>query len=574
MLSQNLVKKVSYRKDILVIEFNKFMTKYDKYNFLQRQGIYVYVDEKKHYLEMTGDSIDCFMDDTVAKFHCNYQSNCIKYRVGKLDTVYYGSTPFVLGDEVEDFNLAINTTAIVIDDNTLRLIYNGRNRLDFNNIKLKDFVVDLGMGNLSSPSCIEYGDLGSYIFRFNDNIFEGYNSSLGKFKIIENGTSKDIYGYKIKTNVVVNIIANPKETIINNFSLSSFDAKNNIVCWTIDFSNEILRFCKDDFTILYKEKKYRIEYTKYICTNSWVIYSVIKGFDVDEYNLAAIYTSKCIRNIRTTDEYINRVNQIEPVYADRVIANKIIWTSGDPYLAATELKGSEFTITYSEDIEPSSIVPDVKFNGSNFPWDGNLINISPDNMKISLDGENIILCIPKTNFGEIIFSKTNIDSINWQLTKPCTLMYNTITKSIVLSFNSNETMIIDIQNKFEVMYNPNEKIRSKNNRYIFIGEKPVEVYEVIIVEPGINPFSNGGVLNSDYILKVTHAEVNRNYVGPSNTDRTMINGNVTIVGSDLISSDIINIQYLNITGYLIVKVLDADISSSDLSSIAFIAEEV
>ena len=562
--SNALVKKVTYRENVILIEFNEYMhIKEKQHSYLNKRNYFFKVGgasfllSKNSKIEMAkkGFIIRIILANnfnynmnTIDNFYLGYTCwNKFFYIQSFQNTIQNILTPIYLEKEIKILNIE-DGIAEIVGDNILKYTYIGEN--EFYSVNLTDFYLKK-LNREYYPKLIKKKD-NKFIFKFEENTFCEYITDIS-LNVIESPRSKDIYGLSIKKKSKV-IAKDIRSTYVKSLSISN--CENDRTYFKIYFSAPLSNFFDRDFLIQHDDILYRCFFESINSEKNIVdikVYKIkIKNILKDTFKLVLL--KNISNNIKTLDYKKEEIIIKEEIISKIFISQDIEWKKIN-----YQLSGSLIKIAFQQKINPSSIISNLNFNQEVRHWDGRCLAIPPKALKIE-HNNNISKIILKNNrsFGEILIEyKKNMNFINKMSynEKPCLLYSN--NNEIFIKFNNNEKIKVEFIGIIRIIYNPGKNIRNLNENFIFTGFFPIKysyLNNYIYIHPlqgsDDNPFI-GGVKNCSFVIEVNNECTYRDY-GNKNTT-TIIKGFFKIIG-ELNSNQSILINNIKVLGDIYLHV--------------------
>ena len=573
-LCEETIKKISYRKNVILIEFNKNMNITGEHSYLEIQN---YAIKKSNLFNLLpkGTIIQVVKNGYIIKIILPKESNYLNDKCNlNLGYIFrnklfyieskYGIVDFPynsknIGKEIEEINLS-NGVCEIIDNNTLKYIYNGKNK--FFSINIEDFYIEKSNKIYYSNYFIMKSNK-EIIFKFKDDIFCEKNERVW-FKLNTNPKSKDIYGFFISERGYIKVI-DKKMAYIESLSFSNYE--NNKAFLKIKFSKPLLKFYSKDFSIKYDNKIYNIEFLNSDSKN--MVIDVVVDNIIVKYFLRGIFKlfmAVKYEEVQTIDYLGKKVFIKEEISSKYFSSTNISWD-----LHGYDLKNSLIKITFKEEILPSSIITNSNFDLEVKEWNSRILIIPPGKIILSYNNKNeqVLSLSNNKEFGKIVICFTN-NIYNNKKTKfndkPVLLYIK--NNNLFINFNKEETLSLDILDIANIKYYPGVNIRSLENYFIFYGYHPIgkiNFTETIInLKPleseKYNPFK-GGIIKASYILNVDNENNFRTYGVYENI--TIIEGFVKILGN-LTFNQMIFIKNLKVKGKIYIDIGNGNIELDKL----------
>ena len=567
--SNNLVKKATYRENVILIEFSEYMhikAKENSYlnicNYLLKVGKRYFFIPKHSKIEIVekGFVIRIILPKiyanklfTINNIYLGYVcGNNFFYIQSLQGTIQNISTSIYLGKEIKILNIE-DGIAKIIDKNTLEYIYKGEN--EFQNIYITDFFVK----KLNKNYCPKYFNKkdNKIIFSFEEDIFYKFINDLS-FNTVKIPKSKDIYGLPIKANSSLNVKHN-EPTYVRSLSFCNY--KNKIGYFKICFSASLSYFLDKDFLIEYKNILYKCFYESINNKKDTVDIKVYNLDIQDIFNakFKLILLKNADNKIKTLDYKNEEVIIKEEIISNIFISENIDWVKVD-----NKLSGSIVKISFQNNVIPNSIITNSDFNENLKLWNGDNIRIPP--RALSMENRNNLTIISLKNnnsFGEILIEPLEYLKFIEKTTYNENICFLSLDNNeIIIKFDENEKSEVQFWAIKSIRYNPGKNIQNLNGFFIFSGFSPIkheELNNVIYIEPlkdGEKPF-NGGVRNNSFVVKINNESKFRNY-GNQNV-LTTINGFLKVVGN-LNPNESVVIENIKILGNIYLDIEESNIN--------------
>lgn len=566
-----LLKKISYRFNVIVIEFTEDMDREDKYSyknvenygFSPNNSIIPFPTETQVITEVKGPSVRLTLPHSYNIYivpneavHLGYvYKKSIKYIKSRYGNVHNICDVPILGAMVGGLNIE-NGLANAISYDTVEYNYQGDN--DFYKFDIKDFYAEIN-GMVVKP--IEAQIHGSkIIFKFPQDTFKNYNGN-GDLKTISNPNTVDIYGFPIEPNKSLHILDKVPRKIS---TLSLVNILGNKVYLKLLFEKPLIDFYQGDFLALFNGKLYNIDFEDINGSRDVV---KVSAFMINGINMPIkIFTAVNYDLVRTIDVNLQKVFDPNGVYSEKFVATTPYW-----YAGSNSLANNIIDIYYENDVYPESLIIDKNFNGSYIPWDGKDLIIPIGALKINHGAVYDELSLNNNpNFGIVkIYSKQGFNFINNNITNDAQCLLHKDKEKVSIIFSNYERAIAFTSAIDSFYYSPSEFIESKNNYFIFYGYEPKgkktqndTLYIPPLQDSLDNPFT-GGMSTFNYVLQVDNGHTYRRYGVEG--QNTWIQGYVRVVGN-LDMGQRAYLVNLNILGGIIVEIENGSITIKDVKS--------
>ena len=569
-----LIKRVSYKNNVIFIEFNEDMdinvNEIDiEHSYLNFKNYAIEIEEKINkfpvgtkYNEVEfGFSVRFIIPSSFLKniyddanLHLGYvDKRKIFYIESAKGHILDICSISSIGKQIEELNLQ-NGVVDIIDKKTLKYLYSGENRFD--NISIRDFFV-LKESKSYYPSSIKKITSKEFILNFSELILNESNTSI-LLKLAKNPKTKDIYGFNIKGDIEIPII-NLVPVKLKLFSFVNY--QNKIAYFKLKFSKAITFFESNDFMIKYNNISKSIKALG-INNDGIIIDICVENLDIYDVDNAIfeIFTAVKFEDVHTIDKEGRKVFIDETETFKMFKSFKVNWVLKD-----YNFSKSIISIQFNENILPKSLITDYSiFKNNIISWNGEKLTIKETMLKIEYEDQSnsqetiLTLRLDKNDsFGFIVikskdgFVITNKNKIS--NTKPCQIyIQNNI---LFLEFDEEEEMYGILVFIDTIKYYPTINIQSLSENFIFYGYYPIGYYElnnIIYIEPiedqTENPFK-GGIVQGNYIIGLKNSKKFRYYGEDLVT--TEINGFLKIVGI-LEIGESANLQNLKVLGTIII----------------------
>lgn len=555
-----LLKKISYRYNVILIEFNENMDRSGRYSFASpdnygfevNESIISFPNTTEVLKNVNGPSVRMKLPQSYsnyivpnAKIHLGYATlKAVKYIKNSIGIVHNLCVPGILGSMVQDLNIS-NGVCKAVNDHSLEYIYNGENILY--DLNIEDFYVDINGSTIKPIDAVKNGN--KIFFEFPKNTFTDHRG-IGSLKVVGSPKSLDIYGFSIAGNVSVAII-NDIPTKIVTASLVNQVADKIYV--KLLFQSPLVNFHNGDFLASFNNILYDIQMQSIDAARKVVTITINIPYAINMP--LKIFTAVPIQLVQTIDIYGAKVYDVDGVYSDEFMASFPTWSSTSNNLSDDIIK-----LQYERDIRPESIIVDKDFNGTFIPWDGSDLTIPVGALNI-LHGANYDEMKLRNNesFGNIkIYSKVGFNFITKNVSNTETCLIHKEDAAIYIFFNHGELADVSISSIDRFYYIPSEFIESKTNHFIFYGYEPkgelIILNDTIYVSPlsgaSDNPFK-GGYHNFNYVLQVDDNHNYRDY--GIDSSRTIIQGFIKVVGN-LSAGQMIVLNNLDVRVCIILEV--------------------
>lgn len=559
-INYTLLKKISYRYNVILIEFNENMNRSGRYSFANpdnygfevNESIIPFPNTTEVLTNINGPSVRMKLPQSYSsyivpntKVHLGYTAlKTVKYIKNSIGIVHNLCVPAILGSMIPDLNIS-NGTCRVQNDHILEYIYSGENILY--DIDIEDFYVDIN-GNIIKPIDL-IKDENKVLFQFPQNTFITYRGA-GKLKVVSTPKSLDIYGFNIVGNVSVAIINNiPTEILTASIVNEAVDK----IYLKLLFESPLINFYDGDFLASFNNKLYSIKTQSIDVSRKVVTVSVDIPYAVN--TPLKIFTAVPIELVQTIDIYGAKVYDVDGVYSETFMASFPIWNSTN-----NNLSDNIIELKYERNIRPESIIVDKDFNGTFIPWDGSDLTVPVGALNI-LHGSTYDEMRLKNNesFGTIkIYSKAGFNFITKNVINTENCVIHKEDNKIYIFFSHDEKADVSMSAIDRFYYSPSEFIESETEHFIFYGYEPKgrlifltdTIYVLPINDANDNPFK-GGYYNFNYVLQVDDNHTYRDY--GIDSSQSIVQGFIKVVGN-LSLGQIIRLNNLDVRVCIILDV--------------------
>ncbi|AWK52021.1 hypothetical protein DIC82_13810 [Clostridium beijerinckii] len=568
-MNYSLLKKVSYRFNVLVIEFNENMIQENEHSYKEYYNFAFKINDKLIVFPLDviikeisyADTLSFTFSDEYSQYLSDNNEVSIGYAT--LHEIYYvqSNSGYIhplcnapkLGQPATELSI-LNGTAEVMDYKTLKFIYNGDNA--FFTVSKDDFYIEIN--NIkSSPLALVGFNKNGFVLSFPDNTFNNYNGE-GYLKVNDVTSTKDIYGYNLKESESLSL-----GTYIS--SLSVVNSTINATFLKVVFSLSLKYLFVEDFTIEYNGITEKFDLI-FLSDDGNTMYLTLYKPNalLEDINL---YTNVNYYEVRTLNYLGNKVYIPNSKITVPFLVNSIIWNTLSDSLNSDSLKSSILSITFNFKPDPSTIITNSKFNETDSPWDGNNLEIPIGSLKFTEESNYDEISIENnTSFGTLrIYSlkDQNFITSTTSNTKPCIL---TLSGNVLsFSFNIDEGVPAKPLSIELFEYYPTQNIKDLRGKEIltshivkgylyYTHNNEITIFYPPLDEAGENPFT-GQTLDNNITLYLADNHNMRTYGSSDSSLVTTINGNMTIISElsdELIDYTYIELQMFNIKGDLYI----------------------
>jgi len=563
-MNYSLLKKVSYRFNVLVIEFTE--------NIIQ-ENEHIY-KENYNYAFKINDKLIVFPTDAIIEYisypvmisfaftdeYSQYLSEnneiCIGYST--LYEIYYAqsnsgyipplSCTAKLKEPIKQLSI-LNGTAEVMDNKTLEYIYNGDNA--FFTISKDDFYIEID-NTIILPLTLVWFNKNEFVLNFPEDTFNNYNGA-GCLKVNDVTLTKDIYGFNLKESESLSL-----GTYISYISV--INSTNNATFIKVVFSLPLKSLSIEDFTIEYNGVTKNFDLIFLSDDKTTIYISLYQSLGLRE-NIN-LYTNLTYSQVKTLNYLGNKVYIPNNKIVVPFMINSINWNVFD-----NSLKSSVMSIIFNFNPDPATIITNSKFDDTDIPWDGSNLEIPTGALIITkLSNVDEISIKNSTSFGTLkIYSinDSNFVTSTTFNTEPCLL---TLSGNILsFAFDNNENVQAAPLSIVLFEYHPSENIKDLRGKgiltspavkglLIYTKNTTTTIYYPPLNDDNENPFT-GETLNDNVILYLADNYDMRTYGSSNSTQTTTVNGDMTIISElsdELINYNNVTLQMLVITGDLYI----------------------
>lgn len=558
----SLLKRASYRFNVLVIEFNIGMIQENEHSY---KNIYNYafkIDDKLIIFSKDINVTELFPGDTISftfplEFSKYLTSNSIisigyvtfneiHYVQSRLGYIHPICDTVKLSNPIEELSI-LNGTAEVMDSKTLHYFYSGDN--SFFNVSKDDFYLEIDNIEISPIALINYTKK-ELILEFPNNIFKNY-SGQGYLKIRNITSTQDLYGFKLHGNESLTL-----GTYIS--SLSICNSTNNATFLKVVFSLPLSNLSIDDFAIQYNgiDKKFDLAF---LSDDKTTMYIALYEPNALTENIN-LYTNVSYSEVKTLN-YLG--NKVYVPNKKIIIPFSIADSTWNVY--SNSLASSILSITFNSPPDPKTIITNSSFINQSNPWNGQPLSIPKGSLQFIKGSDFDSITINNNpSFGTIkIYSLDNLNFIT-NTTSNTELCSLTLNENILsFSFNTNEKIQANPLSIKLFEYIPSENIKDTTGKSISVSpvvkglltytssDDQTTTYYPPLDNNNSNPFS-GEPINNNVVVYVDASHDMRTYGSDDSSLITKITGNLTIISED-IGDDKISLQNIIVTDNLYIN---------------------
>ena len=573
-LCKDVIKKISYRRNIILLEFNENMDVEGEHSYLIPKN---YAIKKVCTMGLLpkGTKIEVIKKGYIIKIilplGLNYLNEKCYLNLGyifKNNLFYIESKERIIdspynikniGKEVEELNLK-NGICEIIGSHSLRYLYKGKNKFQY--INIGDFYIEKD-NRIYYPESFEINSNRQIIFKFKEDIFATSNEYI-YLNVNHFTKSKDIYGFFIPANAFIKV---NNERIVYIESLSFSNYENNLAFLKIKFSKPLLKFRAKDYCIEYNNKKYDIEFSsidsKKMTIDVSINNAIVEDFIGSSFKLCMAVEYEEIKTI----DYLG-----EKVFIEREISSKYFSSINVSWdLKGHTIKNSLISIGFNEQIVSSSIITNSNFDLEEIAWKNKILIIPPEKIILSYKGEKEIILSLSNNkeFGNIVISFKNKiqDKKKTKFNSNSAILYLK-DNNLFIKFHEEEILDFNFLDTENIKYYPGSNIKNIENYFIFYGYHPIGKFNIFQPIINLKPLENeeenpfkGGTMDASYIVNVDNKNKFRTYGIYEN--QTIIEGFLKIIGN-LTINEIIFIKNLKVLGKVYVNIGDGSIELDGL----------
>lgn len=531
----NLVKNIFYKGNVIIIKLLKDIGTNEKCRILNPRNYFIYRDCKRYSLAKHVVELRLLEYRTIVfylninlkekdKIELSFKLN--NKVISRKDLYNNLSTRIYRIKELEAINID-NSFRSIVDEENIKLEYKGDSPID--RILLRDFYVEVE-DSIYYPISFNIEEKGVLNLTFTRGLFARRDEGV-TLKVCDNPLSQDITGQSILGNI--QLILRNSTTKIQGVSIVSKDSEK--ISLRTTFTENLLKFYKEDFSVYINNEEVSINNVIEMKKESIVgeikeIESVI--FEITSYiddniimkeNLINIKSKNNIEDVKTIDVNNIKVFDSKGKYADIMTAISL-----DVSLYNKTIAGSSFQVKFNKAVNKNSILNNLLEDSYLIAPGGIAFNEEEDKVIVDFKDAKVLL----GNF--ILMKKDNNKFIideNFKINnKPVILTYK--KEMIKIEFNKEENPIGTLISISKVVYVPYSEIIS--TEYIYVYNSYLPIYEIdiqddIIVKPGENPFSNGGIFNGNFVLMVNGNSSGMIYGGDIETS---VKGNIEVMGEN------------------------------------------